>query len=236
MALIHLHSVQWIPSKMSEFAPEREMQCLAFQITLDPFLPPLPAPSPNLAGCGRTVPPEQIPPACSTRRVSGPRILLHWKCVNLTAHLESCFIGISVVVFQQEAKAWTTLGGMKLLTQALMEGIWEAQTTAALLLLWNKRTFTVQGCQSGISPPHTHTAECSSFLILFIGSYPSISGHWFKIRTSVKKKEKPNNKEISHAASRKNMLGKSKRVARAVCDFASLCFTLQICWISVSTG
>lgn len=30
---------------MSEFAPEREMQCLAFQITLDPFLLLLPTPS-----------------------------------------------------------------------------------------------------------------------------------------------------------------------------------------------
>lgn len=85
---------------------------------------------------------------------------------------------------------------------------------------------------------HTHTPECSSFLILLIRSYPSISGHWIKIRTSVKKKKKkrPNNKEISHAASRRNMLGKRKRVAGAVCNFVSLCFTSQICWISVSTG
>lgn len=82
---------------------------------------------------------------------------------------------------------------------------------------------------------HTHTPECSSFLILLTRSYPSISGRWIKIRTSVKKK-RANNKEISHAASRKNMLGKRKRVAGAVCNFVSLCFTSQICWISVSTG
>lgn len=54
----------------------------------------------------------------------------------------------------------------------------------------NKRTSLYKAVSQALHT-HTHTPECYSFLILFIGSYPSISGHWFKIRTSVKKKKGP---------------------------------------------
>ena len=53
----------------------------------------------------------------------------------------------------------------------------------------NKRTSLYKAVSQAFPP--THPPECSSFLISFIGSYPSISGHWFNIRTSVKKKKDP---------------------------------------------
>lgn len=128
-------------------------------------------PPQNPAGCGGSVPITSVPPDCSTRRVSGPRILLHWTCVNHTAPSERSFIWITVVVLQQEAEDWIVLRAMKLLAQALMESLWEAQAAAGRLLLVTKKP---HGTKLSVRhSPHTH----SRMFLLFSLIYRVLSQH-----------------------------------------------------------
>lgn len=62
---------------------------------------------------------------------------------------------------------------MKLLTQALMEGIWEAQTTAALLLLVTKEPSLYKAVSQAFPPTHTH----SRMFLLFNLIYRVLSQH-----------------------------------------------------------
>lgn len=151
------HSVHSILNNTEPFPPT--LTCTLSKICLvwGGKFPPLPFPQPAAQG------------------FLEPSILHHWRCVNHVAPSEGCHLNPS---------RYSPARG-----QQLNRAEWPWRSTSGKPKVWLACSSWQQNntVSPAFSHTHRHPLECFSFLILLIRSYPSISGHWVKITTSVEK-------------------------------------------------